>query len=224
MRDGRVLTLVVGSALPRAATPGYPVPVLHRTARVVPPAGRSEGAPTAQAHRPQAGGRRATLTGVLVLVVPFALAACSSSAPATLAPTASVAAPSSSPTETLLADDDSTFSAVGELVAGFPSTLVPVPEGAEVLVSAAEPVEGSDLVEISLNLRSAQDAAGLIDAVRGPLVAAGFTESASAAPEAGLAAQSTFSRSDGSELLVVGVLDRDGERTLTLGGQVRAGS
>ena len=65
------------------------------------------------------------------------------------------------------------------------------------------------------------DAAGLLEAVRGPLVAAGFTESAPAAPEGGLAAQSTFSRGDGSELLVVGILDRDGVRTLTLGGQVR---
>jgi hypothetical protein len=125
------------------------------------------------------------------------------------------------PTETLLPDADATGSAVGDLADGFPSDLLPVPAGAEVLVSSAHPVEGSDLVDVSLNLRTEQDAAGLLDAVRGPLVAAGFTESAPAAPEGGLAAQSTFSRGDGSELLVVGILDRDGVRTLTLGGQVR---
>ena len=58
--------------------------------------------------------------------------------------------------------------------------------------------------------------------MRAPLLTAGFTESAPPAPEAGLAAQTTFSRSGGSELLVVGVLDRDGQRTLTLGGTVAA--
>ena len=64
--------------------------------------------------------------------------------------------------------------------------------------------------------------AGLLAAVRAPLLAAGFVENAPPAAEPGLAAQSTFSRGDGSELLVVGVLDRDEERTLTLGGRVRA--
>jgi hypothetical protein len=96
-----------------------------------------------------------------------------------------------------------------------------VPAGAEVLVSSVHPVDGSDLVEVSLNLRTDQDAAGLLDAVRAPLVAAGFVESAPPVPERGLAAQSTFSRGDGSELVVVGILDRDDVRTLTLGGQVR---
>ncbi|WP_448629281.1 hypothetical protein [Cellulomonas soli] len=167
---------------------------------------------------------RAALPTVLALGLTLALPACASSAPATLEPTGALAQPSASPTETLLAEGSDTHSAVGALVDGFPSTLVPVPDGAEVLVSAAAPVDGTDLVEISLNLRSAQDAAGLLDAIRGPLLAAGFTETSAATPEAGLAAQSTFSRSDGAELLVAGVLDRDGERTLTLGGQVKAGS
>lgn len=166
----------------------------------------------------------AMLRATLTLAVLVAAPACTSSAPATLEPTASLAQPSASPTETLLTEGTDTHSAVGALVEGFPSTLVPVPEGAEVLVSAAVPVEGTDLVEVSLNIRSAQDAAGLLDAIRGPLLAAGFAETAAATPDAGLAAQSTFSRSDGAELLVAGVLDRDGERTLTLGGQVRAGS
>ncbi|MGN8245370.1 hypothetical protein ACTHAM_002489 [Cellulomonas soli] len=174
--------------------------------------------------RPASRTGRAVLRAVLTAAVLVPLSACTSSTPASLEPTAVVVQPSASPTETLLADGTDTHSAVGALVEGFPSTLVPVPEGAEVLVSAAAPVEGTDLVEISLNIRSAQDAAGLLDAIRGPLIAAGFAETAAATPDAGLAAQTTFSRSDGAELLVAGVLDRDGERTLTLGGQVRAGS
>lgn len=163
---------------------------------------------------------------LLVAAVAGTTAACSSSAPATVAPTdvaTRVLTAEPEPTETLLpdADDASTGSAVGRLADDFPATLLPVPDGAEVLVSSVRPVEGTDLVEVSLNLRSDQDAAGLLDAVRGPLLAAGFAESAPPAPEGGLAAQSTFSRGDGSELLVVGVLDRDGVRTLTLGGRLR---
>ncbi|GAA3820422.1 hypothetical protein GCM10022273_33790 [Cellulomonas soli] len=204
---------MVGSSPRRSWAGGYSVPVLHRTVR------HDQGC----LRRPPAPVRLG-LAAVLASGVLLTASACSSSAPATLAPTATEAMPSASPTETLLAESADTYSAVGALVEGFPSDLVPVPEGAEVLVSAAEPVDGSDLVEISLNLRSAQDAPGLLEAVRAPLVAAGFTEAPVGTPEAGLAAQSTFSRSDGTELLVVGVLDRDGERTLTLGGQVRTGS
>ncbi|WP_202924343.1 hypothetical protein [Cellulomonas sp. H30R-01] len=161
---------------------------------------------------------------VLAAAVAGTVAACSTSAPATVDPTDSptralTAAPA--PSETLLPDDEATASAVGRLADGFPSALLPVPAGAEVLVSSVHPVDGSDLLDVSLNLRTEQDAAGLLDALRGPLVAAGFSESSPPAPEPGLAAQSTFSRGDGSELLVVGILDRDGVRTLTLGGQVR---
>ncbi len=128
--------------------------------------------------------------------------------------------PTPSASESLLTDEIGPHTAVGRLADGFPGDLVPVPAGAEVLVSSAAPVAGG-AVEISLNVRTEQDTAGLLDAVRAPLLAAGFTESAPAAPEAGLAAQVTFARSEGAELLVVGVLDRDGARTMTLGGTVR---
>ncbi|MFC8192770.1 hypothetical protein ACFUMH_14025 [Cellulomonas sp. NPDC057328] len=129
-------------------------------------------------------------------------------------------APTPSASESLLTDEIGPHTAVGRLADGFPGDLVPVPPGAEVLVSSAAPV-ADGAVEISLNVRTAQDTAGLLDAVRAPLVAAGFTESVPAAPEAGLAAQVTFARSEGAELLVVGVLDRDGTRTMTLGGTLR---
>ncbi|KQR16368.1 hypothetical protein [Cellulomonas sp. Leaf334] len=173
-----------------------------------------------------ARARSGLVAAGVALTVGVSAAACSTSAPGQTSPTGSAAAlatPRPAPSETLLPETaDDAHSAVGELVPGFPATLVPVPDGAEVLLSSAEPVDGTDLTEISLNLRTAQDAVGLLDAVRAPLVAAGFVENAPPAAEPGLAAQSTFSRGDGSELLVVGVLDRDDERTLTLGGRVRA--
>lgn len=168
--------------------------------------------------------RPSTSALLLALAVTGAATACSTSAPATLDPTDAATASASaqpSPTESLLPEQEVTGSAVGALADGFPTDLVPLPAGAEVLVSSARPVEGTDLLEISLNVRTPQDAAGLLEAVRAPLLAAGFAEAAPPAPEAGLAAQTTFSRGDGSELLVVGVLDRDDVRTLTLGGRVR---
>jgi len=176
---------------------------------------------------PSRGPRAALLTAVAATTIGAPLlAGCSTSAPAELDPSASplVTVPSPAPTETLLSDQAADTSVVGSLAPGFPTDLVPVPAGAEVLMSSAQPVEGSDLTQISLNLRTAQDTAGLLDAVRGPLLAAGFAEGTPPQTEAGLAAQATFARADGAELLVVGILDRDGERTLTLGGQVRVGS
>lgn len=136
--------------------------------------------------------------------------------------TADAPAPTPSASESLLTDEIGRHTAVGRLADDFPGDLVPVPPGAEVLVSSAAPSADGSTVEVSLNVRTTQDTAALLDAVRGPLLAAGFTESAPAAPEAGLAAQVTFARSEGTELLVVGVLDRDGTRTMTLGGTVRS--
>ena len=169
--------------------------------------------------------RSGLVAAVVALAVGVSTAACSTSSPGEASPTGSavaLATPEPAPSETLLPEaDGDASSAVGELVTGFPAALIPVPDGAEVLLSSAALVAGTDLTEVSLNLRTAQDTAGLLDAVRVPLVAAGFVENVPPAPEPGLAAQSTFSRGDGSELLVVGILDRDDERTLTLGGRVR---
>ena len=97
---------------------------------------------------------------------------------------------------------------------------VPVPAGAEILVSSAKPA-ADGTVQISLNVRSEQDAAGLLEAVRAPLLAAGFTESPPSQPDPSLAAQASFARSDGAEFVLIGVLDRDGVRTMTLGGTVK---
>jgi hypothetical protein len=150
------------------------------------------------------------------------VAGCTTSEPGTAHTTAPVAVTSSpTPTETLLPGSDSPNSAVGQVVDGFPTALLPVPAGAEVLVSSAVPVDGTDLTQVSLNLRTEQATAELLAAISAPLVAAGFQAGTPSVAEPGLAAQATFSRDNGNELLVAGILDRDGERTLTLGGRVR---
>lgn len=148
-----------------------------------------------------------------------ALSGCATSAPAVLVGTT---APEPSPTasEQLLVGEPAPDTATGTLVAGFPSQLVPVPDGAQILVSSAQ-VAADGTVQISLNVRSQQDAASLLAAVRAPLVAAGFTESPPSQPDPSLAAQASFARSAGAEFVLVGILDRDGERTMTLGGTVR---
>lgn len=151
---------------------------------------------------------------------------CTTPGTASASPTSTTGSPpgpaaSPEPTEPLLTTDTDTSSAVGTLAEGFPSDLVVVPDGAEVLVSSARPPDATGLREISLNLRSALDAAALVEAIRAPLLAAGFVETGGVT-EPGLAAQTTLSRTEGQELLIIGVLDRDGLRTLTLGGRVRA--
>ncbi|HEY0216012.1 MAG TPA: hypothetical protein VGC57_06440 [Cellulomonas sp.] len=143
-------------------------------------------------------------------------------------PSGSVAvapAPLPSPTESLLPTPTATTSTVGGLADGFPTDLVAVPEGSEVLVSTVEADAATGLLDISLNLRSPLDTAALVEAIRSGLVAAGFTETVVDPTTSGLTATSTFVRGDdGAELLTLGVLDRDGVRTLTLGGSVRTGA
>ncbi|WP_454048371.1 hypothetical protein [Cellulomonas sp. Marseille-Q8402] len=159
---------------------------------------------------------------LLLALATLTTAACTggSEPPAPSASTAADAAPS--PGESLLPSPSTTGSAVGDLAAGFPTDLVSPPEGSEILVSSAEPDAATGLTTISLNLRSPVETAELVGRVRDQLVAAGFTESVVDPGSTGLAATSTFVRGDaGEELLTLGVLDRDGVRTLTLGGTVR---
>jgi hypothetical protein len=162
---------------------------------------------------------------VAALLVATACTPVTGSGRASAAATASSApAQQPAPSESLLTESPDTHSSVGSLAEGFPVDLVPVPDGAEVLVSSAARAGDTGLWDVSLNLRTAQDTAGLVDLYRQHLLAAGFVETAPEHAEPGLAAQATFSRSDGAEILVLGVLDRDGVRTMTLGGRVRTGS
>lgn len=160
--------------------------------------------------------------GLLVLAV-LLTAACTDEDPAPVPSTLVTApAPAPSPTESLLPSPTATGSQVGGLAPGFPSDLVSPPEGSEILVSSAEPDPATGLTTISLNLRSPQSTDALVQQVRDQLAAAGFAETVVDPGTSGLAASSTFVRGDGGdEILTLGVLDRDGVRTLTLGGSVR---
>jgi hypothetical protein len=186
--------------------------------------------PPASTHLPRRRRRPLRLVALSTGAV-AALLAATACTPVTGSGGASAAATASSapaqqpaPSESLLTESPDTHSSVGSLAEGFPVDLVPVPDGAEVLVSSAARAGDTGLWDVSLNLRTAQDTAGLVDIYRQHLLAAGFVETAPEHAEPGLAAQATFSRSDGAEILVLGVLDRDGVRTMTLGGRVRTGS
>ena len=158
----------------------------------------------------------ATVTFAAVVTV----GACSSSAPARLAPSTTPAATPES-TATLLPSDEATGSAVGELPEGFPSDLVPVPPGAEVLVATVAPVPGTKLVAISLNVRTSQSTDDLLDAVEEPLRDAGFEPTDSTTDDPALAARSALA-GPRDQWVMIGVLDQDGGRTMTLSGQVEA--
>lgn len=120
--------------------------------------------------------------------------------------------------EPLVTATPDSHSEVGDLVAGFPIDLLPVPADAVILVTSAVPVGDADVQEVSLNLRTAATTQEVLDMYRTTLTAAGFTE----IPETGtgLSAGSTFTRSGGDELVSIGVLDTDGARTVTIGGRV----
>jgi hypothetical protein len=120
------------------------------------------------------------------------------------------------------APDDRTE--VGELVSGFPIDLLPVPADAVILVTSAVPVGDAEVQEVSLNFRTTMTAEELVEMYRTALVGAGFVEIPSPSPAPGLAAESTFTRSGGDELVSVGVVDADGARTLTIGGRVHTTS
>lgn len=201
---------------------------------------------TVQRHRrsPRPAHPRVPLAALVALVVASGLTACTpapeaapeaapGSAPGTADPgaaTPSAPPPTSSPrgprdgeaAGTVPEPDE--HSAVGTLAPGFPAALLPLPADADVLVSSwapvAEPGAGQPY-DVSLNVRTALPVAEVVDLYRAALAAAGFTETVGV-PSAGLAAQSTYARSSGAELVTVGILDSGDERTVTVGGRVRA--
>lgn len=140
-------------------------------------------------------------------------AAVSLTAPDEASPT-----PSSEPLVTATPD---AYSEVGDLVAGFPIELLPVPSDAVILVTSAVPVGDADVQEVSLNLRTAATAEALLELYRDALTSAGFTEVTAETSGSDLAAEVTFVRSGGDEVVSIGVLDVDGGRTVTIGGRVR---
>ena len=123
--------------------------------------------------------------------------------------------------EPLVTAEPDEYSEVGDLVEGFPIDLLPVPGDAVILVTSAVPVGDADVQEVSLNLRTAATAATLLELYRGALTGAGFSEVTGETTDSDLAAQVTFVRSGGDEVVSIGILDVDGARTVTIGGRVR---
>lgn len=177
----------------------------------------------ARAARPARVGRLAATAALATATLLTASACAADEAPQPDASSTTPAADAApAPAESLLPSPTATGSEVGGLAPGFPADLVSPPEGSDILVSSAEPDAATGLTLISLNLRSPLSTADLVQAVRDQLLAAGFAETVLDPGSSGLAASSTFVRGDdGAELLSLGVLDRDGVRTLTVGGSVR---
>lgn len=177
---------------------------------------------------------RRTVLGVAVLAAALVTAACAgvvsgsdAAGPDTLsratdaAPTRPTGpAPAPATPAPLVTGTPDAYSEVGQLVAGFPVDLLPLPPDAVILVTSAVPVGDAGVQEVSLNLRTAATTAELVEMYRRTLGSAGFTE-VSGQAESDLAAEVTFVRSGGDELVSIGVLDVDGARTLTIGGRVR---
>lgn len=110
-------------------------------------------------------------------------------------------------------------SEAGGLVAGFPSTLIPLPPDAVILVTSAAPVGNADVQEVSLNLHTTMTTTQVVQLYRTALTTAGFTEVDST--NSSLDADASFTRAGGDELVVLGVLDDGTSRTVTIGGRVR---
>jgi hypothetical protein len=134
----------------------------------------------------------------------------SSQAPATTGTAGTTAATATgSPTET------ATDSAVGELVEGFPTDVVPVLPGAEVTVSAVVPSEGRRQVTLAGETTQAADA--VLRFYRDALVAQGFTETSPTQPSGVVGA--TFSRGEGgADILTLTVTSSGGAQQFTIGG------
>ena len=154
-------------------------------------------------------GVAAATAAALVVVLS---AGCATSSPASLASSSAPVQPT--PTAVLTPGDPDCQ--VDAPPPGFPTDLLPVPPGADLLLACATQSDG--LWQVSLNISTSADVAGLLDSVRQPLLAAGFAEQ-SDPPADRVAAQSTFSRAEG-EVLTMTILDDGTVRTLTVGGSV----
>ncbi|MCV2396473.1 hypothetical protein OEB99_19350 [Actinotalea sp. M2MS4P-6] len=126
-------------------------------------------------------------------------------------------APSPTPEDLVTAVPDE-HSEVGRLTPDFPVDLLPVPDDAVILVTSSVPVGDADVQELSLNLHTAMSVPDVVDLYRTALTAAGFSEID--IPDTALAAELSFTRSGGDELVSIGVLDDNGTRTVTIGGRI----
>ena len=174
-------------------------------------------------RRPQPGS--AAVTGLLLAL----LVGCGTQPPSTTgessSPNPAQSPPATSgdldelPGEDLVTTSPDQYTAVGELVSGFPIDLLPVPPDAVILVTSAIPVGDADVRIVSLNLRTSTTAVELLALYQGALTTAGFTRLSPDPADSGLAVDARFVRS-GDELVSIGVLDDGDTRTVTIGGRV----
>ncbi|WP_344103402.1 hypothetical protein [Myceligenerans crystallogenes] len=157
-----------------------------------------------------------------------ATGAATAAAPGTTPGAGGSASPSPSPSPEVLPSFDAA-TVVGDYAPGFPSGLLPMPEGAQLLATSAEPVKGSKpaTVQVTLNLSSKKAPGTVMEQVAGLLGKKGF-EALDAPAESGMSEQAAFTRTttvkgaEVAESLLVGVL-KDGKRSLlTLSGTVAA--
>jgi hypothetical protein len=141
------------------------------------------------------------------------------------------AAASGGPTELPTFDPSS---AVGTYAQGFPADLFPVPRGATLLASSAQPVpapkdsrtKSTPMTQVTLNLASSLPAKKVVEQAASILVDQGF-EQIAASDSTGLTEQTAFVRVSSTnagevqESLVVGVLDDGDRRLATISGTVR---
>jgi hypothetical protein len=125
-------------------------------------------------------------------------------------------------------------SAVGTYAQGFPPDLFPVPKGATLLASSAQPApapkdsktKSTPMTQVTLNLASSLPAKKVVEQARTILVGQGFKQ-ISAPESSGLTEQTAFLRvtrtktGEVQESLVVGVLDDGGRRLASISGTVR---
>lgn len=107
-------------------------------------------------------------------------------------------------------------SAVGEVVKGFPTDVVPIPPGAEITVSTVAAADGRRQVSLAGQTDQAADA--VLAFYRDALVKQGFAEAQATLPKGVVGA--TFSRSDGAEILTLSVVTNDGRQQFSIGGTI----
>lgn len=106
---------------------------------------------------------------------------------------------------------------VRTLAEGFPTDLVPRPPDSTITSSAAEPRDGGGTT-VSLTGQSPDRVSALLSFYRVHLGKKGFTE-VSGGVQAGVPG-AVFTRSDGTEVLTLAIMDREDSRSFSIGGTV----
>lgn len=109
-------------------------------------------------------------------------------------------------------------STVGSLVPGFPAQVIPVMPKASVTASAVTARQGT--LDVSLSGRTSAPLRAVMRYYRQALTKAGFSTDPTIHPPGPKATQAslTLGRSDGSEVLIIAVLDNGTTRSFSVGG------